>query len=233
VGQSAGVDRVLIVDDNVSFRTVARVLLEAGGFHVTGEAGTVSDAVRRAGATRPDVVLLDIGLPELDGWGTLDRIRQLTDVPIMMVTGQTSELEKVRALKAGADDYLTKPFGIQELLARTEVLLRRARPREELPANYGDDLVEIDFKSAEARAAGKPLKLTPLEFRLLTAFVKHPGQVLSTDQLLAMAWGDQGFARERVKIYVGYLRNKFRDAGEEAPIDTIRGFGYRYRPAQG
>ena len=98
-------------------------------------------------------------------------------------------------------------------------------------AKYADSLVEVDFQAAEARAGGQALNLTPLEFRLLTAFIRNPSQVLSPDQLLAMAWGDSGFARERVKIYVGYLRSKFRDAGiEDAPIETVRGFGYRYRP---
>jgi DNA-binding response OmpR family regulator len=126
---------------------------------------------------------------------------------------------------------VTKPFRTQELLARSEALLRRRRSAEEAPARYADPLVEVDFQAAEARAAGKPLNLTPLEFRLLTAFTRNPNQVLSPDQLLAMAWGDSGFGRERVKIYVGYLRSKFREAGvDDAPIETVRGFGYRYRP---
>jgi DNA-binding response OmpR family regulator len=221
--------RVLVIEDDESSRFLLRRALERNGFAVV-EAQTGNDGLRALYGTRPDVVLLDIGLPDLDGWSTLDRIRQLTDVPVMMVTAQSSELQKVRALKAGADDYMTKPLGLQELLARTEVLLRRSRRHDDAPARYADSLVEIDFQAAEARAAGKPLGLTPLEFRLLTAFVRHLHQVLSADQLLAMAWGDQGFARERVKIYVGYLRNKFREVGEQAPIDTIRGFGYRYRP---
>jgi len=136
----------------------------------------------------------------------------------------------VRALRAGADDYMTKPFGVAELVARSEALLRRRRSGEDAPSRYVDSLVEVDLQAAEARAGGVPLQLTPLEFRLLTAFVRNPNQVLSPDQLLAMAWGDSGFARERVKIYVGYLRSKFREAGvEDAPIETVRGFGYRYR----
>src|SRR5437764_9793042 len=106
------------------------------------EAETGKEGLKALYGARPDVVLLDIGLPELDGWTMLDRIRQLTDVPVMMVSGQTSELEKVRALKAGADDYVTKPFGIQEVLARTEVLLRRAAPPDEQPPTYSDGLVE-------------------------------------------------------------------------------------------
>jgi DNA-binding response OmpR family regulator len=221
--------KALLIEDDQSSRLILRRALERSGLEVV-EAETGRQGLKALYGARPDIVLLDIGLPDLDGWNTLDRIRQVTDVPVMMVSGQNSELEKVRALKAGADDYVTKPFGLQELLARAEVLLRRARPVQELPSAYSDELVEIDLQAAEARAGGKPLRLTPLEFRLLTAFVRHPQQVLSAAQLLAMVWGDQDYSRERVKIYVGYLRGKFRDVGEEAPIDTVRGFGYRYRP---
>jgi DNA-binding response OmpR family regulator len=211
---------------------ILRRALERNGLDVV-EAETGDEGLHALFNARPDIVLLDIGLPGLDGWGTLARIRQLTNVPVMMVSGQSSELEKVRALRGGADDYMTKPLGIQELLARTEVLLRRAaRPDEESPT-YADGLVEIDFRSAEVTVAKRRLMLTPLEFRLLAAFVRHPGEVLSARRLLELAWGDQALARERVKIYIGYLRNKFRDLGVDAPIETVRGFGYRYDAQRG
>jgi DNA-binding response OmpR family regulator len=222
--------RVLLIDDDVDVRAMVRRLYERNEAEVI-EASTGAEGLKALYGARPDLVLLDITMPELDGWRVLNRIRELTDVPVLMLTASDRELEKVRALRAGADDYVTKPFGMQELLARSEALLRRRRSKEETPVKYADSLVEIDFQAAEARAGGTPLHLTPLEFRLLTAFIRNPNQVLSPDQLLAMAWGDSGFARERVKIYVGYLRSKFRDAGvEEAPIETVRGFGYRYRP---
>jgi len=147
------------------------------------------------------------------------------------VSGHSSELEKVRALKAGADDYVTKPDGVVELIARVAGLLRRAPGAAGPVARYSDDLVEIDFRTAHARAAGRELHLTPLEFRLLSTFVRHAGEVLSARDLLEIVWGETGTARERVKIYVGYLRNKFREAGVEAPIETLRGFGYRYESA--
>ena len=179
-----------------------------------------------------DLLVLDLGLPGMDGLDVCRRLRRVRpELPVLMLTARDLELEKVRALRSGADDYVTKPFGLQELLARSEALLRRRRSGEESPPSYADALVEVDFRAAEARAGGTPLGLTPLEFRLLTAFIRNPNQVLSPDQLLAMAWGDSGFARERVKIYVGYLRSKFREAGvEDAPVETVRGFGYRYRP---
>ncbi len=223
-------NRVLLIDDDDDVRAMVRRLYERNEAEVI-EASTGAEGLRALYGTRPDLVLLDITMPELDGWRVLNRIRQQTDVPVLMLTASDREMEKVRALRAGADDYVTKPFGMQELLARSEALLRRQRSTEEAPTKYVDALVSVDFEGAEARADGQPLNLTPLEFRLLTAFVRNPNQVLSQDQLLAMAWGDSGFARERVKIYVGYLRAKFREAGvAEPPIDTVRGFGYRYRP---
>jgi DNA-binding response OmpR family regulator len=220
---------VLLIDDDDDVRAVVRRLYERNDAEVI-EASSGTEGLKALYGARPDLVLLDITMPEFDGWRVLNRIREVTDVPVLMLTASDRELEKARALRAGADDYVTKPFGHQELLARSEALLRRRRSPEEAPAKYADAVVEVDFQAAEARANGKPLNLTPLEFRLLTAFIRNPNQVLSPDQLLAMAWGDSGFARERVKIYVGYLRAKFRDAGvDPAPVETVRGFGYRYR----
>ena len=222
--------RVLVIDDDEDARAAARGVYERNDAEVF-EAASGREGLRALYGARPDLVLLDAALPELDGAGVLDRIREVTDVPVLMLAATDRDLEKVRALRAGADDYLTKPFGLDELATRSEVLLARRQPEEDGPASYSDELVEIDFALAEARAGGRPLDLTPLEFRLLTAFVRNPDQVLSQEQLLAMAWGDTGVPRDRVKIYIGYLRGKFRDAGvADVPIETVRGFGYRYRP---
>jgi DNA-binding response OmpR family regulator len=150
---------------------------------------------------------------------------------VIMLTARADELEKVRGLRAGADDYVTKPFGRQELLARVEGHLRRGRDQREAPQQYGDAFVEVDFAQRAVRAGGEEISLTPLEFRLLTAFVRHPNQLLSHDQLVELAWGGAGSAeRDQVKLYVGYLRRKLGEAeGGESPIETVRGFGYRYR----
>ena len=162
-------------------------------------------------------------MPELDGWQTLERIRDLSDVPVAMLTARAAELEKVRGLKAGADDYITKPFGRQELLARVEAMLRRAGPREEETSTYADSLVHVDFVQRSVTVNGSAVALTPLEFRLLAAFVRHPGQLLSHDQVLELVWGDSFSAsRDQVKLYVGYLRRKL-----EA---RRRRFGDRDRP---
>jgi DNA-binding response OmpR family regulator len=223
--------RVLLIDDDEDVRATLRSLYEGNDAEVI-EAASGTEGLRALYDARPDLVLLDVSLPELGGLLVLSRIRAVTDVPVLLLTARDRELEKARALRAGADDYMTKPFSPRELVARSEALLRRRRSNEEVPTRYADALVEVDFQAAAARAGGKALNLTPLEFRVLAAFIRNPNQVLSADQLLAMAWGDSGFARDRVKIYVGYLRSKFREAGvEDAPIETVRGFGYRYRPA--
>jgi DNA-binding response OmpR family regulator len=226
--------RVLVVDDDADIRGLLRQLLERAGYEMA-EAANGREALRAFYATSPDLVLLDVAMPEMDGWQTLERIRDLSDVPVVMLTARTAELEKVRGLKGGADDYVAKPFGRQELLARVEALLRRARPREERPETYGDGLVTIDFAQRQVNVAGKPVALTPLEFKLLATFVRNPNQVLSSDQLLELVWGDaSGGSRARTKLYVGYLRQKLETAAPgAAPIETVRGFGYRYRPPEG
>jgi DNA-binding response OmpR family regulator len=222
-------ERVLVVDDDDTMRSQLRRLVERNGGQCI-EAGSGAEGLRELYRTTPDLVLLDVTMPELSGWVTLERMRDLTDVPILMLTGRGTELERVRGLRMGADDYQTKPFSHPELLARIEVLLRRPRGAAKERAGYGDELVDIDFARAEVRVAGALLSLTPLEFRLLVALVGHPRQVLSADQLLELAWGNSDLPRERVKLYVRYLREKFRLLGAEAPIETLRGFGYRYSP---
>ena len=222
--------RVLVIDDDADERTVLRKLYGRTDAEVI-EASSGIEGLKALYRARPDLVVLDDEMPDLDGWQMVERIRQLTDVPLLMLSMSDIELEKVRALRAGADDYVTKPFGREELLARSEALLRRRRSGDAAPRRYADLLVEVDFAAAEARVGERALQLSPLEFRLLTAFVRNPNQVLSQDDLLDLAWGDRTLARERVKIYVGYLRSKLRDAGGTgAAIETVRGFGYRYRP---
>ena len=222
---------VLVVDDDADIRGLLRELLERQGYQVT-EAANGRDGLRALYASPPDVVLLDISMPELDGWETLERIRDVSEVPVAMLTARAAELEKVRGLKGGADDYITKPFGRQELLARIEAMLRRAGARGPSQDTYADDLLSVDFAQRRVAVRGNDVQLTPLEFRLLAAFVRHPGQLLSHDQLLELVWGDSfASSRDQVKLYVGYLRRKLKDADESAePIETVRGFGYRYRP---
>ena len=221
---------VLVVDDDGDVRALVVELLTRSGYDVS-EAPNGREALKLLYEQRPDLVVLDISMPELDGWATLDRIRELSDVPVLMLSALGAELEKVRALRAGADDYVTKPFGRQELLARVESVLRRA-PAPEVRDAYSDGLLEVDFSQRRVRAGDQPIELTPLEFRLLTAFVDHPGQLLTHEQLLELAWGgERGTSRDQVKLYVGYLRRKLSATGiPPEAIETVRGYGYRYSP---
>jgi DNA-binding response OmpR family regulator len=222
---------VLVIDDEADIRGLLRELLERAGYEVA-EGANGRDGLRALYATSPDLVLLDVSMPELDGWQTLERIRDVSDVPVVMLTARGAELEKVRGLKAGADDYVTKPFGRQELLARVEAHLRRVGDRAERPGTYADGLLTIDFAQREVTVNGSQVTLTPLEFKLLSTFVRNPNQVLSHEQLLELVWGDAlSGSRARTKLYVGYLRQKLSSADDgESPIETVRGFGYRYRP---
>ena len=222
--------KVLVVDDDPDIRELVRELLERAGYQVSSAAGG-RDGLRVLYEMRPDLVLLDVSMPELDGWATLARIRDLSEVPVIMLTARTGELEKVRGLKAGADDYVTKPFGRQELLARVEAILRRGGGPPQMVPSYTDAHLSLDFAQRQVLVGGRPVSLTPLEFKLLATFVRHPNQVLSREQLLELVWGDPyGVSADQVKIYVGYLRKKLGGDVEGGPIETVRGFGYRYRP---
>jgi DNA-binding response OmpR family regulator len=220
---------ILIADDDADIRGLIVGLLERAGFRVL-QAANGRDALRLLYAHHPAAVVLDVTMPALDGWQVLERIREVSDVPVLMLTAKGEELDRVRGLRAGADDYVSKPFGRLELLARIEALLRRARGRVEVAESYSDDLLEVDFEQRRVLVRGERAPLTPLEFRLLGAFLHHPGQVLSRDQLLELAWGDPSTrSADEVKLYIGYLRRKLdAAAGAGSAIETVRGFGYRY-----
>ncbi|HEY2311648.1 MAG TPA: response regulator transcription factor [Gaiellaceae bacterium] len=223
--------RILVVDDDDDIRGLVRTLLERAG-HQVSEASDGRAGLRELYTASPDLVVLDVTMPGLDGWATLERIREVTDVPVLMLTARDTEVERVRGLTGGADDYVVKPFGRQELVARVEALLRRSRGGSDQQETYADALLSISFTQQTVRYDEREVALTPLEYRLLSAFVRHPNQVLSHDQLRELVWGDSlDTSRDEVKLYVGYLRRKLSpDAPRGTPIETVRGFGYRYRP---
>ena len=244
---SASDARVLVIDDDEVTRELVRGVLERAGLRVR-EAADGRAGLRELYAATPDLVILDVEMPELDGWATLERIRDLSDVPVLMLTARETELERVRGLRGGADDYVVKPFGHQEIVARVQALLRRAalapargggggggggRGDGRGIEGYADARLEVDVPRRAVRYEEREVQLTPLEFKLLLAFVRHPGQVLSRDQLMELVWGDSlGVSPEQVKLYVGYLRHKLDpDQPQSTPIETVRGFGYRYRRA--
>jgi DNA-binding response OmpR family regulator len=223
-------ERVLVVEDDVDIWRSVELLLHRAGYDASW-APDGREGLRRFGADRPHLVILDLSLPELNGWKVLERIRTVSRVPVMLLTARDLERDKVRGLLGGADDYLTKPFGNEELLARIRALLRRSPPVAEEPAVFDDGLLRIDFDRREVRVDGAVVALTPTELRLLTALVRHPGQVLSVGQLLSLGWNDpSGGSPGRVKFAVLGLRRKlgWRDA-HACPLENVRGFGYRYR----
>jgi DNA-binding response OmpR family regulator len=220
--------RVLVIEDDQDISLGIRTVLSRNGFHVASSADG-KEGLRAFHSARPDLVVLDIGLPTLDGWAVLERIRDLSDVPVLILTAHGKENEKVRGLHGGADDYLTKPFGNGELAARVEALLRRPRAAQEQPEVYDDGRLGVNLGSRDVSVDGVPVALTPTEFRLLAALIRHPGQTLTPDQLLELAWNDPlGVGPERVKFGVMRLRRKLGQDGPSSAIEAVRGFGYRY-----
>jgi DNA-binding response OmpR family regulator len=178
----------------------------------------------------PDVVLLDLGLEKPDGFGVLKTVRELSDVPLLAVSAEVGEAERIRALRAGADDCVSLEVSEQEVLARVEALLRRSRSRSEVTAIIDDDFIHIDHPRHRVEVLGVEVGLTPIEFRMLATFAGNPGRVLGHGQLLDLVWGDRIRDKDEVKLYVSYLRRKLGEAADVDPVETVRGVGYRYRP---
>ncbi len=222
---------VLVVDDEPSIRELLRHHLEHAGYRVQ-EAADGENAWRLAQGG-PDLIILDIMLPGLDGLEVCRRLRAAgNQVPVLMLTARDEEIDKVLGLETGADDYLTKPFGIRELLARVKALLRR-RLTEVVPpktVSYGD--VEIDLAAGVVRRRGKTYPLTAIEYRLLDYFLSHPGRLLERRQILEAVWGPDFFGDERVlDVHVRHLREKIEeDPSQPSRVVTVRGLGYRYDP---
>ncbi len=180
-------------------------------------------------AERPDVIVLDLELEDADGLDVLARIRELSDVPVMLVTAAADGGDRVRGLRAGADDCVSRPIDLPELQARIEALLRRPRA-EPAPDVLEDEFVQIDRVRHRVEVLGVEVALTPTEFRMLATFAGNPGRVLGHGQLLEMVWGNGLREQDEVKLYVSYLRRKLGDAAQVDPVETVRGVGYRYLP---
>jgi DNA-binding response OmpR family regulator len=222
---------VLVVEDDPDIWRSLQIILGRAGYRL-GWAADGVEGLQLFNDQRPDLVVVDIGLPKVDGWVVLERIRQMSSVPILLLTARGLETDKVRGLLGGADDYLTKPYSNDELVARIGRLLRRCRPGPEAPRIYDDGRLRIDFLEHSVEADGRPVDLTPTEFRLLAVLVRHADEVMSVSRLLELGWSDvSGSGRGRVKFSVLSLRRKL-GWGDVAtsPVETVRGFGYRYRP---
>lgn len=221
--------RVLVVDDEPQIRRALRTSLQAHGYDVLA-VGTGEEALVAAAEARPDLVFLDLGLPDLDGTEVIRRLRSFSEVPVIVLSVRDRQADKVAALDVGADDYVTKPFGMEELLARLRAALRRLHPDEPAPPvqRFGD--LAVDLAKQLVTRAGEPVHLTPTEYGLLEALVANPGKLLTHQWLLRRVWG-QGYGREShyLRVYVRSLRRKLGDAAA-APtlILTEPGVGYRW-----
>ena len=222
---------ILVVEDADDVREAVRITLERNGFGVA-QAADGHTALREFHRLRPAAVVLDVGLPKLDGWEVLERIRVMSETPVLMLTALGTERDKIRGLDGGADDYLVKPFGTAELVARVRRLCRsrRGQPDETPTSSFDDGPLHIDFVGHLVRQDGRSVSLTPIEFNLLAVLTRHKGQVLSSDQLLERAWLDpSGVGTEKVKFAVRRLRKAMGWDKARGPIETVPGFGYCYR----
>ncbi|MFF6777559.1 response regulator transcription factor [Streptomyces sp. NPDC012637] len=222
--------RLLIVEDDPDLSLALRVLLTRRGYEVS-LAADGREGLRRLFAEHPALMVLDLLLPGLDGWEVLDRTRDMSDLPVLVLSGLGEVDDRVRGLRSGADDYLVKPFAQAELLARVEALLRRAGP-----GHWVGEPVEEDLRLVpERRSAiwhGTEIRLSDIEYRLLQLLVRSRGRTVTTEQLLDQVWDDStAIGRDRVKFAVLRLRRKLRYAGgphARDPIEAVRGLGYRY-----
>lgn len=218
-------ETILVVDDEKNIVELARLYLEDAGY-VVESAYDGAEALAKIRSLRPALVVLDLMLPELDGWEVCRRVRATSDVPIIMLTARSEDVDKIVGLELGADDYLTKPFNPRELVARVRAVLRRyeraAKPTRAIHIGQ----VTIDPARREVTVAGKPVKLRAKEFDLLLALAQHRGLVLSRNQLLDLVWGYDFYGGTRtVDVHIARLREKL--AGSDVVIETVRGVGYK------
>jgi DNA-binding response OmpR family regulator len=222
---------ILVVDDEERMARFIRLNLEHDGFQVV-EAYRGLEAIQKLRDAMPDVIILDIMLPDMDGFEVLTMIREISQVPVIMLTAKNEEDDRVRGLELGADDYITKPFSPRELVSRVRAVLRRTESAGFVSREVYqiDDRLKIDFDRREVWLEGKLIKLRPTEYRLLYHLVQNAGWVMTYDQLLSKVWGyEYRDEPHYVRLYVNYLRQKLeKDPANPKYILTERGVGYRF-----
>ncbi len=217
---------VLIIDDEAPIRRLLRLTLEPQGYRIH-EAGTGQLGLQEAAARRPDVIILDLGLPDMDGVSVLKRLREWSQTPVLVLTVRDREADKVAALDSGADDYLTKPFGTEELLARLRAVQRRAPEAHEEPTFVSGDLV-VDLATRAVTVKKKEVRLTATEYALLRELVRHAGKVVMHAQLLRAVWGPNAEGQSQyLRVYITHLRKKLETTTSGKLIQTEPGIGYR------
>ena len=217
----------LVIDDEPQIQRLLRVTLEANGYRVF-DAATGSDGIAQAAQRRPDAVLLDLGLPALEGMEVLKRLREWSRVPVIILSVRDREDDKVAALDAGADDYVTKPFNSAELLARLRAVLRHVQPQG-ADAIFRTGELEVDLSARVVRKHGQEIKLTPIEYSLLRLFVTHAGKVLTHRQLLTEIWGPKAVEQTHyLRVHIAHLREKLEaNPAQPEHFITEPGVGYR------
>lgn len=214
--------KALVIDDEIQIRRLLRLALESRGYEVK-EAETGTLGLQAVAVQRPDVVLLDLGLPDMDGLDVLKSLREWNDVPVLILSVRDQEAVKVAALENGADDYVTKPFGTAELIARLAVIQKRRVSSAVPEITIGALVVHQD--SHEVSLSGEPLKMTPTEYAFLLALARHPGRIVTQRQLLREIWGPQGEGQGHyLRVYANHLRKKL---GPALTIENEPGIGYR------
>ncbi|WP_334176663.1 response regulator transcription factor [Pseudoxanthobacter sp.] len=222
-------DRVLVVDDEPQIQRFLRPALTAAGYAVS-EAASGAEALKAAATTAPDVIILDLGLPDMDGKEVIGRLRGWSDVPVIILSARDRESEKIAALDLGADDYVEKPFGIGELTARIRTALRHRQRAGTPPGRLSADGLEIDAERRIVSRDGSPVRLTPKEYDLLLLLARHAGRVVTHHALLTAVWGPaHGEDLHYLRVFIGQLRQKIeRDPARPVLIRTEPGIGYRF-----
>jgi two-component system alkaline phosphatase synthesis response regulator PhoP len=222
--------RLLLVEDDADLRASLAASLSSRDFSVR-EAGTAREAMAAWASSRPDLILLDLGLPDQDGLNVINRIRREATTPILVLSARHHEGDRVEALDLGADDYLTKPFEMMELLARVEARLRRHSPKEAVDAEaYRFGVIQVDFSKAEVTKDGAPVELSAREYQLLRYFIEHRGATISRDELLNHVWGYHAMPNTRtVDVHVAWLRQKIEPNPKHPQyVITAHGLGYKF-----
>ena len=219
--------KILIIDDELAIRKFLHASLTHAGYQVV-EASTATEGVNQLIGQRPDLLILDLGLPDLDGYDFICKIREWSAVPIMVLTVKNDEENKVKVLDAGADDYLTKPFGVPELLARIRLALRHSdkEPEDNI---FTSGALTVDFNAHQVSVNGQEVHLTVTEYAILKILIKHAGKVVTHRQLLKEIWGPNSVEHTQyLRVYVGHLRKKIESNLQNKFIITEPGVGYRF-----
>jgi two-component system KDP operon response regulator KdpE len=221
--------RILIIDDEPQIRRFLTISLESQGYQLS-EADTGRRGLEQIALEQPDLIILDLGLPDIDGQQVLRELRTFCETPVIVLSVRNSEREKVEALDNGCNDYVEKPFGVKELLARIRAVLRSTSGKEQAPMGYDDGHLNVDLPSRTVSVDGERIRFSPREYELLLELIQHPGQILTQQYLLRKYWGDSHIEDSHyLRIFIRQIRNKLGDdPTRPAYIETDAGVGYRF-----